>query len=116
MASSNEDARSTATFDSTLEDGSAFFKYFDGTFFLNAELAWVRGQTTKQPPQVSGTSGIPPVDPQDGGGSFYAPSYLETWKFLGEAGFTAGPVKMSLLYSWVPGPDRRHGVWIDRQS
>ncbi len=112
----NEDASGTATFDGTLEDGSVFFKYFDGTFFMNAELAWVRGQTTKQPPQVSGVSGIPPVYPQNGGGSLYAPSYLESWKLLTDAGCVIGPARISLLYSWVPGPDRRHGIWIDRQS
>jgi hypothetical protein len=116
LAWRNEDANQTATFDGTLEDGSTFLKYHDGTFFFNAELAWVRGQTTKQPPLVSGRSGIPPVYPSDGGGSFYAPSYLESWKFLTELGFIRGPLKVGFLYSWVPGPDRRHGIWIDRQS
>ena len=27
----------------------------------------------------------------------------------------AGPMRTSLLYAVVPGPDRRHGVLIDRQ-
>jgi hypothetical protein len=32
-----------------------------------------------------------------------------------ETGFFAGPAKLSLLYSFIPGPDRRHGVLIDKQ-
>ena len=27
----------------------------------------------------------------------------------------AGPAKASFMYAWLPGPDRRHGVLIDRQ-
>ena len=33
-----------------------------------------------------------------------------------ETGFLAGPVKLSLLYAWSPGPDRRNGALIGRQS
>ena len=33
-----------------------------------------------------------------------------------EVGVLWGPAKLSLLWSWIPGPDRRGGVWIDRQS
>ena len=32
-----------------------------------------------------------------------------------ETGFMAGPAKASFIYAWLPGPDRRHGVLIDRQ-
>jgi hypothetical protein len=32
-----------------------------------------------------------------------------------EVGVIAGPMRTSLLYAVVPGPDRRHGVLIDRQ-
>jgi hypothetical protein len=30
-------------------------------------------------------------------------------------GTLVGPAKVSLLWAWIPGPDRRHGVLIDRQ-
>jgi hypothetical protein len=106
------------TSDETLEDGSAFIKYNNGRFFANMELAWVRGQTTSQ----RGMTEVP-VSYNGGYGAIYAsdgvsaaPGYNETWKWMMEIGALCGPAKISALWSWVPGPDRRGGVWIDRQS
>lgn len=108
------------TRDSTVEDGSAYVKYNNGRFFFNSELAWVRVQTNYQLPLAftSAFFGPPvtPVDPGDGGGSQYAPYTNEAWKFMTELGALCGPAKISFLYSWVPGPDRRHGIWINKQS
>jgi hypothetical protein len=117
----DNDTRSVqVTRDSTVEDGSVYAKYNNGRFFLNSELAWVRVQTNYQPPSAfinfdRGTI-MTPVDPGDGGGSQYAPYSNEVWKFMTELGVLSGPLKLSLLYSWVPGPDRRHGIWINKQS
>jgi hypothetical protein len=99
------------TYDSTSEDGSVYFKYFNGRFFLNAELAWFRVNTKIQ----KAANELRP-DYIDGLGSRYKPTYMESWKWASEVGMLWGPVKLSLLWSWIPGPDRRAGVWIDRQS
>jgi hypothetical protein len=115
----NSDATILVTRDSTVEDGCAYVKYNNGRFFFNSELAWSRVQTNYQPPltfsQLFGQP-ISPVDPGDGGGSQYAPYSNEAWKFMTELGAICGPAKISFLYSWVPGPDRRHGIWINNQS
>jgi hypothetical protein len=103
----------TVTRDETLEHGSVYFKYYNGQFFFNAELAWGRAQITYQLPQTM--LGATPVIP-GGGGSPVAPQAIEVWKFGTEFGAVVGPFKISLLYSWVPGPDRRHGIWISKQS
>ncbi len=99
------------TTDAVYEDGSAFFKYNNGRFFFNTELAWFRGQNRYQKVLNGG-----PPDIIDGGGSRSAPYDLEAWKWMLELGAMSGPAKLSLFYSWVPGPDRRHGIWINRQS
>lgn len=103
----------TVTRDETLEHGSGYFKYNNGRVFFNAELAWGRAQINYQLPQT--LLGATPVIP-GGGGSPVAPQSVEVWKFGTECGFFFGPLKASLLYSWVPGPDRRHGIWINNQT
>jgi len=45
-----------------------------------------------------------------------APHYVETWKYLLETGVYYGPTKVTFLFTYIPGPDRRSGIWIDRQS
>ncbi len=81
--------------------GSFFTKYTGGRFFLNAEAAWLyyadrfRGQRA----QLLGT------DARD----------IEQWRFMTEFGVLTGPAKMSLLYAWQPGPDRRNGTLIGKQ-
>jgi hypothetical protein len=106
------------TRDSTIEDGCVYEKYNNGRFFLNSELAWTRVQTNYQLPSLLPflPGGATALDPGDGGGSQYAPYSIEAWKFMTELGAMCGPAKISFLYSWVPGPDRRHGIWINKQS
>jgi hypothetical protein len=114
----NGDVAAQVTRDSTVEDGCVYVKYNNGRYFLNSELAWSRVQTNFQLPLTFTYKGgaLSPVDPGDGGGSQYAPYSNEAWKFMTELGTIFGPAKISLLYSWVPGPDRRHGIWINKQS
>jgi hypothetical protein len=50
-----------------------------------------------------------------GGGSRFAPDYIESWRYMFEMGFIMGPWRISGLYAYMPGPDKRHGVLIDRQ-
>ncbi len=98
------------TFDATYEDGGVYFKYNNGRFFFNSEVAWTRTEQRVQ------NSLVPVVFPTDGGGSSLAPNSNETWKYGFELGAMSGPAKLGFLYSWVPGPDRRHGIWIHNQS
>jgi hypothetical protein len=109
-ATSNGVAGFALTFDFTKEDGSWYFKYNNGRFFFNTEIAWIRGQQRVQQSQV------PVADPGDGGGHPLAPNDYEVWKCLFELGAMSGPAKLSFLYSWTPGPDRRHGIWIHNQT
>lgn len=119
----------TPTADATYEDGSVYLKYFNGRFFLNAEVAWLRANRHLQHPLVmdgtptwggggviTGAGPNVPVDPGDGLGSPYAPYDAEVWKMLAETGVVCGPTKLSLFYSRTPGPDRRQGIWINKQS
>lgn len=102
----------SVTRDETLEDGGAYIMYNNGRFFFNFEMDWLRGQVNYQRPLIATV----PVDPGDGGGSPYAPQGTELWKLFLETGAMCGPAKVSFLYSWVPGPDRRHGIWINNQT
>ncbi len=96
--------------ETTATDGSIYLKYNNGKFFLNAETAWLVG-TVRNQRWLSSSSGI-----IEGGRSRFAPSYLDHWRYAAEAGFVSGPSKLAFLWAWVPGPDRRHGIRIDRQA
>lgn len=109
-ASNNANTKIARTYDAVYEDGSIYLKYNNGKFFFNNELAWFRNEQHVQPGAEN------ELDYTDGGGSRFAPYYNETWKYVAECGVIAGPAKLSLFYSWAPGPDRRHGVWINKQS
>ncbi|MBI4964478.1 MAG: hypothetical protein HY913_14465 [Desulfomonile tiedjei] len=107
------DRASFPTSDVVGTDGGIFLKYNNGRYFLNAELDWVN-KTTKFQRSLNGTFlGTP--DRADGTGSLFAPRYIEAWRWMVETGLMAGPIKASFIYAWLPGPDRRHGVVIDRQ-
>jgi len=115
-AATNAFVPQISTIDQVAEDGSIFFKYFNGRFFFSTELAWLRGQLNYTPPLTPGVGIAPPLFYGAGAGSEYAPYYNEAWKVAVEMGVVSGPAKVSLLYSWVPGPDRQQGVWIGKQS
>lgn len=106
------------TIDQNDLEGWLYAKYNNGRFFFNAEIDFINRIRKYQPtpdgdlPSVAGPD-IQPLD--DGGGSFFAPEYVDSWRWMVEAGFFAGPAKVSFLYAFLPGPDRRHGILIDRQ-
>ena len=99
-------------------EGWIYGKYNNGRFFFNAEADW-QYRTATYTPSLSGNI----LDPQgnlevqntDGSGSIFRPQYTEWWRWMAELGFMCGPCKASFLYAYIPGPDRRHGVMIDRQ-
>ena len=109
--------RNYPTTDTVMFDGGLYLKYNDGRFFFNTEFDWVY-KTTKLQPSASGAYYFPgnPVQPGGpGSGSLFAPRYIESWRWMVETGMMTGPMKVSFLYTWLPGPDRRNGVCIDRQ-
>ncbi|MEW6351626.1 MAG: hypothetical protein AB1646_21465 [Thermodesulfobacteriota bacterium] len=98
----------------TVAEGTLSGKLSDGRFFLNAEAAWYY-RTDRYQSSVDGTfNGTPAITP-GGGGSRFAPQYVQSWRYMAETGVVQGPVKLSALYVHMPGPDRRHGTLIDRQ-
>lgn len=76
----------------------AYTKYFNGRFFANAELAWYKqsNNTTRL------TAAAAPL-----GGS--RNTYIDNWRWMIETGALFGPAKVSLLYAWLKGDDRRGG-------
>jgi len=94
-------------------DGGVFVKYRDGRFFFSAELDWVNKTARFHRSQDGTFFGTP--DRTDGTGSLFAPRYIEAWRWMVETGVLVGPAKASFIFGWLPGPDRRHGVLIDRQ-
>jgi hypothetical protein len=94
-------------------DGGAFVKYFDGRLFFNAEVDWINTTTNYQRSQNGTFNRVP--DNVDGRGSLFAPDYINAWRWMVEMGAVSGPAKASFMYAWLPGPDRRNGVLIDRQ-
>jgi hypothetical protein len=88
-------------------EGAIFFKYNTGRFFFNAETGWVDSMTRRQR-NVNNTA------PGADGASVFRPTYIQHWRHMAEMGSVVGPSKLSLMWSYIPGPDRRHGVQIDR--
>lgn len=92
--------------------GSISARYNNGRFFANVEAAWLVGWITRQRWLSTASGSVP-----DGSGrSRFAPDYIEHSRFMAEFGGYSGPVKVSFLWAWISGPDRRHGIRIDRQG
>lgn len=102
------------TIDASIEDGLLFAKYNNGRFFFNGQLAWWRWMNRFQPPPIgqrtaSALTALGLGDP-------YQPTNTEGWEFDTEFGLLCGPSKVSFLYAFFPGPDRRNGIWISRSD
>ncbi|MDQ1239073.1 MAG: hypothetical protein QG577_1258, partial [Thermodesulfobacteriota bacterium] len=85
-------AKRTAFVDFDEFYGGVYFKYNDGRFFFNGEVDWDH--------QMSHRRAVA--------------SYREHWRAAAVTGMFSGPAKVSLLYAWLSGPDRRNGRQIDR--
>lgn len=81
-------------YDDVIRHGCVYLKYFNGTLFLNTEAAY-----WNETINLMGK----------------APLYNDSWRGMVEAGAVVGPGKVSLLYAFMPGADRRNGALIDRQ-
>lgn len=110
--------------DTFLTEGFVYTKYFNSRFFFNAEADWYY-RTEKYGGTMSGqflfvTYGPPNLVTQQmnrtpGYGSLFRPNYVESWRYAIETGVVGGPSKTSFIFGYVPGPDRRGGVLIDKQ-
>ncbi|MBI4963626.1 MAG: hypothetical protein HY913_10145 [Desulfomonile tiedjei] len=104
---------STPTFERYITEGWAYLKYNNGRFFFNTELDWFN-RVYRFQRSLDGTFFGQPEN-TDGSGSVFRSQYWESWRYMLEAGVGYGPLVARVFYCFMPGPDRRHGVLIDRQ-
>ncbi|MFH1114774.1 MAG: hypothetical protein V1792_12735 [Pseudomonadota bacterium] len=98
--------------------GGAFVRYFNGRWFFNAEADWFYETTMLKRNMEGNLKVLKPVDIQGALSDdprFYHHMYIEHWRYMVEMGAILGPTRMSVILAWIPGPDRRHGILIDRQ-
>ncbi|MGO8880524.1 MAG: hypothetical protein ACLPVO_16055 [Desulfomonilaceae bacterium] len=102
--------------DTAATEGWLYLKYNNGRIVLNAEADWYY-RTIKYQPAMDGSIPGPGYDMNGTGypSGNYQPPYIESWRYMVEFGVYAGPAKVSFLLAHMPGPDRRHGILIDRQ-
>jgi len=81
--------------------GCAYFKYFDGRFFFNTEVAHNESATYRLG-QVAGQFVAP--SPRYGRAN---PSYIDSWRWAVEVGAVIGPSRITAFYAFLPGQDRR---------
>lgn len=81
-------------YDESVAHGCFYLKYFDGPLFVNTEVAFCNQKMNR---------------------IGKAPLYNESWRYMVETGLVMGPAKLSFLYAFMPGADRRNGAMIDRQ-
>ncbi len=84
------------SYDLVMDLGTFYLKYFNGRVFFNTEAAYFLETAT-----------IATNAP--------GPRYKESWRYMIETGCVAGPTKVSFLYAFMPGPDRRRGKLINKQ-
>jgi hypothetical protein len=107
-------SRSTPTFERYVTEGWAYLIYNNGRFFFKTELDWFNRIFRFQGSQDGKFFGQDEYDDKSGRSRF-APRYWESWRYMAEAGAHCGPFAGRIFYSFMPGPDRRHGIYIDRQ-
>ncbi len=98
--------------------GVLYTKYNNGRFFFNAELDAFYGTVRNGHSQlyVSPYNDSPFVDFQaPDSGSVFQSTYTEMLRAAIETGLIFGPTKITAMWAWIPGFDRRHGIYIDRQ-
>lgn len=95
--------------DSAFNHGTIFMQFNNGRFFLNAEGSWLYWHDKYEAGNFLIT--------QDDTLAVNLPynRYIEQWKWMAELGVMAGPAKLSALVAFTPGPDRRNGLYIDKQ-
>ncbi|MBM4328391.1 MAG: hypothetical protein FJ118_14650 [Deltaproteobacteria bacterium] len=105
--------RSFPPADTDIFEGHLAFEFNNGRLLLDTELDWYY-RTIRYQRSLDGTVNGRP-DNVDGSGSLFASDYYQSWRFKVELGFSHYMWQVRFFYAWLPGPDRRHGVLIDRQ-
>ena len=95
LTTKNTDFRDRADF-----YGAVYTKYNNGRFFFNAELDWY-----DRIDRLGRQAFFNAADPDTS-----SDLYIQHYRFMTELGLLCGPTKMSLLYSWSSGNDRRGGI------
>ena len=90
--------------------GFTNFKYFDGRFFFNTEVGFYHEFYRQNGFALLYPGGRDPAPDE-----FPNTRYWELWAGMIECGAVVGPAKVSFLWAYYPGPDRRGGRLIDRQ-
>jgi hypothetical protein len=88
--------------------GFTNLRYCDGRFFFNTEVGFYQEFFRQNGHAVNSA-----ILTQ--GSNLPQTRYWELWAGVIECGAMAGPAKISLLWAYYPGPDRRGGKLIDRQ-
>jgi hypothetical protein len=108
-----------ASLDRNVTEGWLFFEYNNGRLKLGTEFDFYYSTTRHQGSQsgwvYTGNGNAVQDNPAVNGQSFFAPDYVESWRFMTTCGLYIGPSRISLFYSYIPGPDRRHGILIHKQ-
>jgi len=99
--------------DTHINEGWAYLKFNNGRAFFNTELDWY-SRMDKVGRSLDGTFNGTPEN-TDGGGSIFAPKYIESWRWMAELGVISGPAKATLFYAYLPGRDLRHGIFVSKQ-
>jgi hypothetical protein len=94
-----------AALDAEVFHGTAYVKFNNGRVFLNAEGAWLYWTDRWSGPVGRLLETAP-----------HNARYTEQWRYMLELGMLAGPARISLLNAWTPGPDRRAGALVRKQS
>ncbi|MEI8181793.1 MAG: hypothetical protein WCG29_03725 [Desulfomonile sp.] len=89
--------------------GTIYLKYFDGRFFFNTE--WAFWYETDEVVKSLSEPLLGPTSINRKGLRFM----IESWRRMFEFGALVGPTKVSFLYAYLPGPDRRGGYLYDNQ-
>jgi hypothetical protein len=99
----------------TASEGWIYLKYNNGRLFFNTEADWYY-RTISYEAAMDGSLPGPDysMSPVAGDGQ-YLPPYTESWRYMTEFGGYSGPFKLTFLLAHMPGPDRRHGILIDKQ-
>ncbi|MGO9735883.1 MAG: hypothetical protein ACLPVO_00415 [Desulfomonilaceae bacterium] len=121
------------------DEGWLYLEYFNNRINLRTELDWFTRQTNYQPSLngtffgfndhptplvISSFTANPTLVPSQtppgaahapGSGSPFGAQYIESLRFMADAKVIFGPAMFELFYSHMPGPDRRHGILINKQ-
>ena len=108
---SNRLADPPFTIDAELNHGTLYLQFNNGRFFMNSEASWMYWTDRYQ-----GVENHPnPFDYYSGVNPPYT-RYIEQWRYAVELGLITGPAKFSAIAGWSPGPDRRNGLYHDKQQ